>query len=387
MLRAAPPATMTFDPRGYAVLYVDDEPENLLTFRYAFDDQLTILTAGSGPEALELLQRHDVAVLLSDQRMPGMSGIELCDIARRVRPDAVRMIVTAYADMHAAIDAINKGHVARYLLKPWRNDELYDVLRTALDFFHVQRTVRDMETRLLRAGSTQVVTAAKASLLHEVKNPLSALVVTLEQTGQVLGALQDALQAGRALDLRTALAELSEMHSDATLAAQQLRTVTERYSPQRPQLPSVNRCDCGRVADTTVRMLRRDVERVARLDVVLEDSVQVAMDASVLGQILLNLVINAAQAMEAEGTVDGAITVRVRREGSLAVISVHDTGPGIAPEVIGHVFQPHFTTRAEGTGLGLTIARELAEQHGGLLTARSEPGVETVVELRLSALE
>ena len=377
---------MTFDPRGYAVLFVDDEPENLLTFRYAFDDQLTILTASSGAEALELLQQHDVAVLLSDQRMPGMTGIELCDAARRVRPDAVRMIVTAYTDLHVAIDAINKGHVARYLLKPWRNDELLDVLRTAIDFFHVQRTVRDMETRLLRAGSTQVVTAAKASLLHEVKNPLAALVVTLEQTGHVLSALQADVEAGRSFDLRSNLAELLEMHGDAALAARQLRTVTERYSPQRARLPAVNRSDCGRVADTTVRMLRREVERVARLEVVIEDSVEVAMDSSLLGQILLNLILNAAQAIESVPDTRGAITVRARREGTLAVIAVQDDGPGIAPEVIEHVFQPHFTTRAEGTGLGLTSARELAEQHGGLLVARSEPGSLTVLELRLAAL-
>ncbi len=377
---------MTFDPRGYTVLFVDDEPENLLTFRYAFDDQFTILTAGSGFEALALLEQHDVAVLLCDQRMPGMSGAEVCDAARRIRPDAVRMMVTAYADLHAAIDAINKGQVARYLLKPWRNDELTDVLRTALDFFHVQRSVRDMEARLLRAGSSQVVTAAKASLLHEVKNPLHALVVTLEQAGQVIEVLQSDVDAGRSDNLQAGLKELIEVHRDAVLAAHQLRTVTDRYSPQRSRALALNRCDCGRVADTTVRMLRRDVERVARLEVLLEDSVEVAMDSSVLGQILLNLILNAAQAVEAAGQGQTVITVRVRREGSLASIAVCDTGPGIARELIDHVFQPHFTTRPEGTGLGLTIARELAEQHGGLLTAHSEPGVATTLELRIPAL-
>jgi len=377
---------MTFDPRGYTVLFVDDEPENLLTFRYAFDDQFTVLTASSGAEALALLQQHDIAVLLCDQRMPGMSGAEVCDAARQLRPDAVRMMVTAYADLHAAIDAINKGQVARYLLKPWRNDELTDVLRTALDFFHVQRSVRDMEARLLRAGSSQVVTAAKASLLHEVKNPLHALVVTLEQAGQVIEALQSEVDAGRSQNLRSGLSELLEVHRDAVLAAHQLRTVTDRYSPQRPRALALNRCDCGRVADTTVRMLRRDVERVARLEVLLEDSLEVAMDSSVLGQILLNLILNAAQAIEAAGRAESTITVRVRREGTLAAIAVSDTGPGIGADLIERVFQPHFTTRPDGTGLGLTIARELAEQHGGRLTAHSEPGIATTLELHMPAL-
>lgn len=377
---------MTVDPRGYTVLFVDDEPENLLTFRYAFDDDFTIVTAGSGPDALAVLQRQEIAVLLCDQRMPGMTGVEVCDAARRIQPDAVRMMVTAYADLHAAIDAINKGQVTRYLLKPWRNDELTDVLRTAIDFFHVQRTVRDMEARLLRAGSSQVVTAARASLLHEVKNPLHSLVVTLEQAGQLLAELRSGVDGGRGLDLGAALRELAEVQHDATLAAHQLRTVTERYSPRRPHALASMRCDCGSVADTTVRMLRRDVERVARLEVVLEDACEVAMDASVLGQILLNLLLNAAHAIELTGSTDAAITVGVRRDAPHAVISVLDTGPGIAPELLERIFEPHFTTRAEGTGLGLTIARELAEQHGGRLSASSPARGGTCFELRLPAL-
>jgi signal transduction histidine kinase len=242
-----------------------------------------------------------------------------------------------------------------------------------------------METRLLRAGSSQVVTAAKASLLHEVKNPLAALVVTLEQSGQALSALQAEIVAGREVDLRSALAELIEIQGDASLAVQQLRTVTERYSPQHGRKLGVSRSDCSRVADTTVRMLRREVERVARLEVVIEDTVEVAMDSSLLGQILLNLILNAAQSIEASDQEHGAITVRVRREGLLAVVSVEDDGPGIAPEALEQVFQPHFTTRGDGTGLGLTIARELAEQHAGRLTVRSQPGVSTVLELHLAA--
>lgn len=374
---------MTFDPRAYPVLFVDDEPENLLAFRYAFNDDFRILTAGSGMDALAILQREDVAVLLCDQRMPGMSGVEVCAAARRIRPDAVRLIVTGYADLHEAIDAINKGQVARYLLKPWRNDELADVLRTALDFFHLQRTVREMESRLLFAGSTQVVTAAKASLLHEIRNPLHALLIVLEQAGLMLAGLREALDAGRHVDLDPALRELAEIQSDATLAAEQLRTVTDRYSPSRPQLTSGSRCDCGHVADTTVRMLRRDIERVARLEVVLEDSLEVAIDATSLGQILLNLVLNAAQAIESARTADAVITVRVQRDGGQALVSVSDNGPGIPPELLDEVFVPHFTTRPHGSGLGLSIARELAEQHGGRLTVHSEPTRATVFELRL----
>ena len=75
-----------------------------------------------------------------------------CARAKASRPDVVRMIATAYADIHEAIEAINHGHVVRYIVKPWRNEELAVVLETAIDFAHMQRTMQDMELRLLRAG-------------------------------------------------------------------------------------------------------------------------------------------------------------------------------------------------------------------------------------------
>src|SRR5688572_7546072 len=115
---------MAVEYKLYPILFVDDEPQNLVVFRYAMEEHFTVLTAPSGPAALQILQQQQVAVLLADQRMPEMTGVELCAAAREMQPEAVRIIITAYADIHAAIDAINKGAVSRYLVKPWRNEEL-----------------------------------------------------------------------------------------------------------------------------------------------------------------------------------------------------------------------------------------------------------------------
>ena len=100
------------DYRQYPVLYVDDERANLLVFRHNFSDQFTVLTADNGKEALEILRRENVAVLLTDQRMPSMTGVELAEKVQAAHPEVVRMIVTAYADVHAAIEAINRGQVS-----------------------------------------------------------------------------------------------------------------------------------------------------------------------------------------------------------------------------------------------------------------------------------
>ena len=93
------------------LLYVDDQPENLVVFRAAFGKRLNVMTAASGAKALELFGNHEIPVMIADQRMPDMTGVELCEIARREHPHTIRMILTGYIDSDAMMEAINKGHV------------------------------------------------------------------------------------------------------------------------------------------------------------------------------------------------------------------------------------------------------------------------------------
>src|ERR1041384_4928644 len=102
---------MSDEHRAYPILYVDDEPQNLFAFRYALEDRFTVLTANDPREAVRVLEREDIAVLMCDQRMPMMTGVEVCRRAREIKPDVVRIMVTAYSDMQVAIDAINQGQV------------------------------------------------------------------------------------------------------------------------------------------------------------------------------------------------------------------------------------------------------------------------------------
>lgn len=131
------------------ILYVDDELSNLVVFEAAFKGQLPVMTASSGSQALELMREHEVAVLLTDQRMPGMSGVELIARARSEHPDTVRMMMTAYSDLDAAVEAINLGQVHLYLRKPWEPVELKALLTQARDRYLAQRRVLELEQRLV----------------------------------------------------------------------------------------------------------------------------------------------------------------------------------------------------------------------------------------------
>jgi DNA-binding NtrC family response regulator len=118
-------------PDKHPILVVDDEPEILFSLRALLRREFEVYTAGSGAEALQVLQQHPVHVVMTDQRMPHMTGVELLSRLQGEHPQAVRIVFTGYADIKAVIDAINQGRIFRYLTKPWEVEELLAVLRQA----------------------------------------------------------------------------------------------------------------------------------------------------------------------------------------------------------------------------------------------------------------
>ena len=116
------------------------------------------MTAESGDEALKLLQQHNVALLISDQRMPGMTGIELMKNTVALRPQMVKILLTGYTDVDALIESINCGLVYRYLTKPWNNDDLKLTIVRALEHYEAakSRHLLEMENARLRIRLGQI---------------------------------------------------------------------------------------------------------------------------------------------------------------------------------------------------------------------------------------
>ncbi|HEX7722509.1 MAG TPA: response regulator [Pyrinomonadaceae bacterium] len=137
----------------YKIMIVDDEPANLRTLLRLFRQDYQVITAESGAEALTLLQQHDVALMISDQRMPQMTGIELMKKAVEVRPQMVKILLTGYTDISALIESVNSGLVYRYLTKPWNNDDLQLTVARALEHYEITKSncLIAMENKRLRA--------------------------------------------------------------------------------------------------------------------------------------------------------------------------------------------------------------------------------------------
>jgi two-component system response regulator AtoC len=139
---------LALDWQSFDVLVVDDEEDNLDAFRFAFRRSFNVHYALGGLAALAELERIDPAVVVSDQRMPGMSGIELLTRAKERRPDTVGILLTAYADLSVLIDAVNSGAVERYVQKPWDSKELTVILRQAISSFATVRENRRLREQL-----------------------------------------------------------------------------------------------------------------------------------------------------------------------------------------------------------------------------------------------
>ena len=141
------------DPKP-PILLVDDEPEILFSLRGLLRREFDLHTAQGGAEALEVLRRQPVHVIMSDQRMPEMTGVELLRRARAECPEAIRIIFTGYADIKAVVDAINEGQIYRYLTKPWDPDELVALLHQACDHYQQiaerKQLLRDLKEHVSR---------------------------------------------------------------------------------------------------------------------------------------------------------------------------------------------------------------------------------------------
>ena len=120
-------------PTGYGVLVVDDEEAITESLALTLGSEYPVFTAQSGPEGLEILAREKIALVICDQVMPGMTGVEFFEQVIERNPRALRIMLTGYSDMQSLVRAVNEGQIYRYITKPWEPDELRMNVRRAMD--------------------------------------------------------------------------------------------------------------------------------------------------------------------------------------------------------------------------------------------------------------
>jgi signal transduction histidine kinase len=182
--------------------------------------------------------------------------------------------------------------------------------------------------------------------------------------------------------------EIQEIVTDCRDATRNIGAFVESIRLHvRENVPRRETVDLSKLVDSTVKLCKSEILRRARLQVKHEPAPPVGADPAQLGQVILNLLVNATQAIPPGRTSENQISIHVRGEGGRAVVSVSDTGEGIPPERLPKIFEPFFSTKTggDGTGLGLAIVRELVERHHGEIAVESEVGRGATFTIRFPA--
>jgi C4-dicarboxylate-specific signal transduction histidine kinase len=365
----------------HRVLYVDDDEPNLYVFEAACANDFDVRTATSAATALAIMRQEEVAVLLTDQRMPETTGVELAARVRDEFPDTIRMLVTAYSDLDSAIDAINWGQVHRYLRKPWDIRELRATLNEACELYQMNHEMTDLRRRLLETERVYAIGVVAASIGKELTRPIShlneALAATRQMTTNAVGML-----AGPEPPIKKARAELEA--SEAQLAGAQLfaarilELLRGMDLPLREGSNEQEKVALDDVLRLTLQLLRGEFRTRAQIQLDVKSVPFVLGSSSRLGQVVLNLLVNALQSFPpASGgqtrspKPENLVIVRLLSRSNSVCLEVEDNGAPISESSLTHVFDPlkSGSSLLVPNRLGLAISKRIVEELGGTIEA------------------
>ncbi|HEY7313387.1 MAG TPA: hybrid sensor histidine kinase/response regulator [Gemmataceae bacterium] len=388
--------------RRHTLLVVDDEVDVVQSLQDLLRREYRVLGATRARDGLRLLHEQPVHIVMTDQRMPDMTGIEFLRDVRRDRADAIRLLFTGYADIKAVIDAINEGHVYRYITKPWDPDELLTILHQAGEQYDLLQERRQLLDDLRRKNEElersnaelRQANALKEAFIrvasHELRTPLTILLALPEMALRMQGE-PGALATGDATTAdwfrRIQQAGL-RMHRLVEQLLQMLQAGRfERPLDHRPT-------DCAALVREAAEDIRPFVEQ-RRQRLVLDlapDLGTIDVEAGKIRVCLDHLLINAIKFTPDGGTIEAI----GRRDGETVRLQVRDNGIGIGPANLPHIFEPFFTELdvsrhssgqfefgRRGLGLGLSLVRAFVRMHGGSVDVASTLGQGTTFTLTL----
>ena len=367
------------------VLCVDDDRAALATVARALRGVAPVVAVGSVAEARAALTPQ-MAVVVSDQRMPGASGAAFLAEVRAWDETTGRILLTAYADVEVLMEAINQGHVHRYVAKPWDPRELRAAVRQALAAAEAERERRRLAAEIATAyARLREIDALKTRFLtvaaHELRTPLHVLGAALEALAEV------APGAGPERDLLATARRAGEWLGRSVCAMTDLARLSRPTRPRTAPL-CLAALARGAAADVAPLCAARGLVLVRGIP----DAAPAQGDAEGLHHALMNLLLNAIR-FTPDG---GRIRIGLRQEEGRVEVSVADTGVGIPAEIRGRIGEPFVTGGAVehhhsdpiafqsgGIGLGLAVAHAIAAGHGGRLWFESEEGEGTTFHLEI----
>ena len=352
------------------VLYVDDEQNNLTSFRSAFRREFRIFTAHNAIEALKQLKSHpEIKVIISDQRMPDVTGVEFFEKIRHIYPNKIRIILTGYSDIKAVVDAINKGQVYRFIDKPWNNDLVRFAIQDGMDLFDTRQNLADKNDSLQSAYNE--LDKFVYSVSHDLRSPLMS----------ILGI---ANLAELDVEDKKALEYFSSIKGMVNKLDGYIHNIIDHYKGTHGSEFS-DKIDFEELITDVIDSIKyHPSAQGVEFKINVTQKGEFISNKMNIKTILSNLISNAFK-YQREEELKKWVEVEANVSTTEAIIKVKDNGVGIPEDKKEEVFNMFYRAKQDdtGSGLGLFIVSEAIDKLSGTIELQSELGKGTDIILNL----
>lgn len=342
----------------YRVLVVDDDI-SILSFLSILLERngYTVFACSSGNEGLSIVKKENIDVVLTDVRMPGISGIKFLEQIHEEKRDLPVILMTAYADLDTAIEAIKKG-VFDFILKPYRPEQVLHAVKKAVkykrfiemerDYKHLLEDFnREMETLI----SERTMNLMAMTIADKVRNPadvIGGIAKKLYEKGNMPPEILN--------NIKSIIEEADKLNN----------IVKEFYETLKRKRYKFNYEDLNEIIISVLKTI--DSKEVKFKTDIYDEPLKVNIEKNLVRIAIVLLIRNAMEAIRGEGE----ILVKTYKTDEKACIEISDTGEGIPPELLDKIFLPFFSTKEKGYGMGLPLVKQIIDEHLGEISVKSE---------------
>lgn len=353
----------------HTILCVDDEVDNVEALERLFRKKYNVLTATSGAQALKMIKGEKISLIVTDQRMPGMTGVEFLSESMKHHPEAVRILLTGYTDIESVIGAINSGQVYRYVSKPWDPVDLSNAVDKAIDRYEMSQELKDKNLALQTAlKELKTLDEAKSNFMilinHELKTPLTVMM-------SFMGLLKESgLNAEQMKYLSRVEASTDRLHA---LINDSLELVSAETGTLPIKMTGINLKKL--IGELQKEYQAKLDEKNMTLSMVV-DADSVKADSKALRSVLARLLDNAIKFGHEKSVIE--FETRDLGEKSVQVRLVNE-GKGVKADLIAKILQPFSLDEdvmhhSKGSGLGLSVVQAVLRRLGSQLEVESPKG-------------
>ncbi len=337
------------------LLFVDDSEHNLIAFKAIFRKSFDVRTSDNPKEALRILEEEEIPIVMSDYRMPDINGVQFLESVKAKFPNSIRMLITGHADQKAAIDAINRGGIFRYVEKPWDNEELEQAVLNGLEVYHTRIQLKRKSEDLQKAYNE--LDNIIYSAAHDITSPLTTIM------GLVNLAREEPNEKQQYLDLIEKSVKKLNIFT---------KNIISFHKNKRTGI-SISKIDLKPLVNSTAEDFKFfEKAKEVRFEIEVDQKADYYSDRSRIIMILNNLVSNSIKYQDPQK--QAFVKVVVESDAEQVKISVQDNGIGITADRKDKIFDMYYrgTDQRSGSGIGLHIVMEVIRLLDGKIEVESE---------------